>query len=73
MAVGPLNLHMRHLLSVHVVKPPIGSGLSSLVLIIMSFRFLGRLKAAIGGSLKTLAILSLLYRMARWLLVRDGK
>jgi hypothetical protein len=35
---------------------------------IMSFRFLGHLKAAIGGSLKSLVILLLSYRMARWLL-----
>jgi hypothetical protein len=41
-------------------KPPLGNGLSSLALTTMSFKFLGRLNAAIGGSLKSFAILSLL-------------
>lgn len=46
--------------SKHVFKPSFGNGSSNLALIIMSFNFLGRLNAAIGGFLKRSAICLLL-------------
>eukprot|EP00105_Crassostrea_gigas_P017847 XP_011435779.2 PREDICTED: fibronectin type III domain-containing protein 1 [Crassostrea gigas] len=53
-SASELCLHNRHLVSEQVLKPSLGRGFLSLVLTTMSFRFLGRLNAAIGGGFENL-------------------
>jgi hypothetical protein len=52
-----LCLHIKHLPSVEILKPPLGRGFSNLVRTTMSLIFQGCLKAAMGGSLKTSLVL----------------
>lgn len=47
-----LCLHRRYLASEYVLKSPFGNGLSYFALTTMSFEFLRRFNAAIGGTLK---------------------
>lgn len=55
-----LCLHRRYLASEHAIKSLFGNGLSKLALTTISFYFLRRINAAIGGTLKRSASFSLM-------------